>query len=252
MKTIIGSTGFVGKSLINQTYFNYKYNSKNINEISKIKHDLVVCAAAPGVKWYANKNPIEDKKKINLLIKNLKKITCNKFILISTVDVFHNPILVNEKSLISTDNLETYGYNRYKLEQFIKKFFKNFLIIRLPGLVGKKLKKNLIYDLKYKKNFSKIDSRNMYQFYSIRFLWKDITLCLHKKIKLIHFTSPPLKVSTIYKKIFKKNFLNHTKNKIVKYNMISNFSYLISKSNKKYQYGRNKIIKEIKLYIKGK
>ncbi len=141
MKTIIGSTGFVGKSLINQTYFNYKYNSKNINEISKIKHDLVVCAAAPGVKWYANKNPIEDKKKINLLIKNLKKITCNKFILISTVDVFHNPILVNEKSLISTDKLETYGYNRYKLEQFIKKFFKNFLIIRLPGLVGKKLKK---------------------------------------------------------------------------------------------------------------
>lgn len=60
---LIGYTGFVGKEIKNQKNFQKFYNSKNINKIKNNNFDLVVCAGAPGLKWYANKYPNDDKKK---------------------------------------------------------------------------------------------------------------------------------------------------------------------------------------------
>ena len=45
---------------------------------------------------------------------------------------------------INIDKLTTYGKNRLLLEQFVEKNYDNYLIVRLPALFGKGLKKNLL------------------------------------------------------------------------------------------------------------
>ena len=87
-KALIGFSGLIGKNLKDQTNFQYKFNTKNINSIQKQSFNIVVCAAAPGKMHIANQYPEEDKKKIQSLIKNLKKLKTDKFILISTIQVF--------------------------------------------------------------------------------------------------------------------------------------------------------------------
>ena len=66
--------------------------------------------------------------------------------MISTIDVFKKPSGVDENSVIETDGLHAYGYNRYLLECWVRENYPDALIIRLPGLFGKNIKKNFIYD----------------------------------------------------------------------------------------------------------
>lgn len=70
---LLGYTGFVGTTLLTQTNFNDLYNSSNIKSIEDKEYGLVVCAAAPAVKWKANQAPLEDLDNINSLIESLKK-----------------------------------------------------------------------------------------------------------------------------------------------------------------------------------
>lgn len=146
-KALIGFSGLIGKNLKDQTNFQYKFNTKNINSIQKKTFNIVVCAAAPGKMHIANQYPEEDKKKIQSLIKNLKKLKTDKFILISTIQVFEKLNNKNNEYSKKFNNSITYGKNRRMLEVFCKKHFKDFLIIRLPSVFGKHLKKNFIFDL---------------------------------------------------------------------------------------------------------
>ena len=146
-KALIGFSGLIGKNLKDQTNFQYKFNTKNINSIQKQTFNIVVCAAAPGKMHIANQYPEEDKRKIQSLIKNLKKLKTDKFILISTIQVFEKLNNKNNEYSKKYNNSITYGKNRRMLEVFCKKHFKDFLIIRLPSVFGKHLKKNFIFDL---------------------------------------------------------------------------------------------------------
>lgn len=147
MKGIIGYTGFVGSNLDNQIKFDEKYNSKNIDEIRGKEFDIVYCAGVSAVKWFANQNPEKDIAGINSLIENLKTIKTRIFVLISTIDIYPEFENINEDTLPNISKQDAYGKNRYYLENWVKNNFENYLIVRLPALFGKGLKKNFIYDL---------------------------------------------------------------------------------------------------------
>ena len=102
---LIGFSGFVGSTLLKQTQFSKLYRSTNIHEIENQEFDLVVCAGAPAQKWIANRDPCVDKSKIDKLINHLRTIKCKTFILISTVDVFKEPIGVDEFTPIDESGL---------------------------------------------------------------------------------------------------------------------------------------------------
>lgn len=146
-KGLIGYTGFVGNNLDSQIKFDEKYNSKNINEIKGKQFDIVYCAGVSAIKWFANQNPDKDMEGINSLIENLKAIKTKIFILISTIDIYTEFENINEDTLPNISKQDAYGKNRYYLENWVKNNFENYLIVRLPALFGKGLKKNFIYDL---------------------------------------------------------------------------------------------------------
>ncbi len=146
MNAIVGYTGFVGSNLYTPERFQAAYNSKNIEEAYGTKPDLLVYSGVRAEKFLANSDPEKDKKNIEQAEKNIQNIQPKKLVLISTIDVFRTPIGVDETSPIETENLHPYGANRYLLEQWVRTHYPDALIVRLPGLFGKNLKKNFIYD----------------------------------------------------------------------------------------------------------
>lgn len=146
MKALVGYTGFVGSNINASGNFDAVYNSKNIQESYGTNPDLLVYAGLRAEKYLANNFPEKDMQLIKEAEKNIEKINPKKLVLISTIDVFKNPNEVDENSVISMDGLQAYGYNRYQLELWVRKKYPDALIIRLPGLYGKNIKKNFIYD----------------------------------------------------------------------------------------------------------
>ncbi|MCQ2482086.1 MAG: sugar nucleotide-binding protein [Clostridia bacterium] len=149
MVSLVGYTGFVGSNILagGKNSIDYIYNSKNICEAYDTQPDILIYAGVRAEKFLANKNPEEDYKNILAAEENISKIAPKKLILISTVDVLNNPNGMDESSAIDTENLNAYGYNRYMLEIWAREHYNDALIIRLPALFGKGLKKNFLYDL---------------------------------------------------------------------------------------------------------
>ncbi|AGH82497.1 hypothetical protein PCNPT3_12805 [Psychromonas sp. CNPT3] len=247
---LIGYSGFVGTTLLKQINFDALYRSTNISDIQDKTYDTVVCAGAPAVKWIANKNPEQDKRSIDSLISYISTIKCNRFILISTVDVFKDPLFAVESTPVDTTGLHTYGLNRCKLEEFVKTHFDDYLIVRLPGLVGPGLKKNVIYDFLNNNNINAIDHRGVFQFYPMVNLWSDIKIAMHNRCKLIHLTSEPISVHEIANECFNIDFINELDNQVAKYDFRSTFSNLYN-SESAYQYSKKEIILAIRCYAQS-
>lgn len=145
-RALVGYTGFVGSNLNLAGKFDAVYNSKNIQDAFGTQPDILYYAGLRAEKFLANKMPEKDKALIDEAINNIQKIAPKKLVLISTIDVYKNPVDVDEDTKIDTDNLHPYGYNRYLLEQWVQQHMEDYLIVRLPGLFGKNIKKNFIYD----------------------------------------------------------------------------------------------------------
>ncbi|MCK4870216.1 MAG: NAD(P)-dependent oxidoreductase [Gammaproteobacteria bacterium] len=144
---LIGHSGFVGSNLNLQHKFDYLYNSENSHEMTSKHYDMVICAGMPGNMHFANNNPASDLQAIEKLLKSLKTIKTEHFILISTAAVYTQPAInIREDSLQLETNL-AYGRNRHYAENIVLEHFKKCLILRLPALFGTDLKKNFIYDM---------------------------------------------------------------------------------------------------------
>lgn len=247
---LIGFSGFVGTTLLKQTAFDSLYRSTNISDINGKSFDTVVCAGAPAQKWLANREPEADRQKIEGLIAHLKTIQCKTFILISTVDVFKSPIAVNEDSPVDETDLHAYGLNRRLLEKFVESHFNNYLIIRLPGLVGTGLHKNVIFDFLNKNNLHAIDSRAIFQFYPMFNLWFDIQTALEAGLKLVHLTAEPIRVADIAKKGFGLLFDHALENAPAVYDMQTRHAHVFGAVGH-YQYSARETIQAVRAYAQS-
>jgi dTDP-4-dehydrorhamnose reductase len=247
---LIGYTGFVGSTLLKQTPFEFLYRSTNIGEIEGKTYDTVVCAGAPAQKWIANKEPEADREKIEELITHLTKITCDSFVLISTVDVFKNPIGVDESTVVDEAGLHAYGLHRYLLEKFVKSHFPCHLIIRLPGLVGPGLRKNVIFDFLNHNNLHTIDSRGVFQFYPMVNLWFDIQIAMNARLSLLHLTAEPISVADISAQGFGKAFEQIQGNSPAIYDMRTRHAQIFGSSGH-YQYSRRETIQAVRAYAQS-
>jgi len=248
---LVGFSGFVGQTLLKQKAFNALYRSTNIDDIRGKAFDTIVCAGAPAQKWIANQDPEADRKKIDHLIDCLSAATCRSFILISTVDVFRNPISVTEDSPIDDVGLHAYGKNRRLLEKFVEEKFDNHLIVRLPGLVGPGLRKNVIYDLLNKNNLHAIESRGTFQFYSMVNLWFDIQKALEADLRLVHLTAEPVTVSEISLQGFGARFENHLSANPATYDMRTKHGAIYAQQGRDYTYTVRETIQAVRAFAQS-
>jgi nucleoside-diphosphate-sugar epimerase len=222
---LIGYTGFVGGNLLRQRSFDATFNSSNIEEISGRSFDLVVCAGARAEKWKANADPERDLDNIERLTRALEHVSARKLVVISTVDVFAQPIDVDEASPTPMTNLHAYGRNRRRLEQIAAGRF-DATIVRLPGLYGPGLKKNAIHDLLYQHEIAKIDSRGVFQFYDVMRLWSDITIAIDNELPLVHLPTAPVSIAEVARRAFDMDFTNEITPMPARYDVRTRYAQL--------------------------
>lgn len=148
MVALVGYTGFVGSNIYAKAGEEIKaiYNSKNIEQAYGTNPELLIYAGMRAEKYLANHAPERDMALVLEAEENIRRINPQRLVLISTIDVFKTPRGVDENTEIETEGLNAYGYNRYQLELWVRKNYPDALIIRLPGLFGRNIKKNFIYD----------------------------------------------------------------------------------------------------------
>lgn len=206
MNILVGYTGFVGSNIYENGKIDKVFNSKNIEEAYGLNPDLLIYSGLRAEKYLANNAPEKDMELIYQAEENIKKISPQKLVLISTIDVFKNPVGVDENSKIDCDGLHAYGLNRYRLECWVRENYADALIIRLPGLFGKNIKKNFIYDFinvipfmlkkdKFEELVQKdLQLQNFYElqengFYKCKKLQKTDKMMLREKFKNLGFTA---------------------------------------------------------------
>ncbi len=249
-KCLIGHTGFVGGNLDAQASFDARYNSANIHDIRDKQFDEVYCAGVSAVKWYANQHPEEDWQRIQLLLDQLRTVSTRRFIIISTVDVYDPPVRVNEDTPILLSALKPYGNHRRRVELFVEAHFPDHCIVRLPGLFGKGLKKNVIFDLLHNNQMENIHAEAVFQFYNLANIYRDIEIALKHNIRLINFATEPISVREMAAYAFDLNFTNIPHAAPPRYDMQTRYGSVYGHKGSPYILSKKEVLDQIRFFVR--
>jgi len=198
---LIGATGFVGGNLLRQVRFDDVYDSTNIESIRGRRYELVVCAGARADKWRINVEPERDRTELARLRAALGVVETARLLLVSTVDVYPEPAQVDETSSIDVDALEPYGRHRLELERWCESRF-DTLAVRLPGLFGPGLKKNVLFDLLHDHCVERVDPQGRFQFFDVRRLWDVAEIAWRAGLRRLNVTAEPVSAGDIAREVF--------------------------------------------------
>lgn len=250
-RALIGHTGFVGGNIARQTSFDCYFNSQNIDEVRGREFDLVVCAGVPAVKWWANQNPEEDWAVIERLIEIYSTIKAKRFVLISTVDVYPQPIGVNESTSVDEADIAPYGRHRLLLEKALEKYFNNLHIIRLPALFGPGLKKNALYDFLCFNQVEKINLASSFQWYPLTRIWTDIERVIESRLPVVNFAVEPMPTDVIQKRFFPDVTAGAAASPQAHYDMHSIYAERLGGLNQDYLMSKDEILAEMEAWLKS-
>lgn len=244
MNALIGHTGFVGSNLLAAHPFDSLYRSSDIDTIRGKSFDHLVCSGVQAMKWWANLHPEEDKAGINRLLGPLSEVKAERFTLISTIDVYPIPRDVDEDSVIERAGHHAYGLHRLEVEDWVKTHFPKVLILRLPGLFGPGIKKNVIYDLIHDNNLDKVHPGGVFQYYDLRRLADDIAKAWDLGIGLLNLSSEPLGTTGIRDRFFPGKKLGATGPAPASYDMRSQHAAAWGGTNG-YLYGKQQVMNDL-------
>ena len=247
---LIGYTGFVGSNIYRQAQFDEVYNSKNINDIMGKTLDLVVCVGVPAVKWWANQNPAEDLAIIESLAEIYKSVNAKRFVLISTVDVYPTPINVTEKTEIDLEAVCPYGKHRLLLEQSLQGCFEHFHVLRLPGLFGKGLKKNILFDMICGNILEKINLDSAFQWYPLSRIWHDIQIAVDADLPLVNFSVEPVSSRLIKETLFNRLDVGSDPLPVARYDMKTDYAHFFNSTKKDYLLSIDEVMAEMSNWLK--
>lgn len=246
---IIGHTGFVGQNLDSQYRFDSKFNSRNISEIRGQSYDVVVCSGVQAKKWWANQQPEADWDGIQSLLECLQTVQADYFVLISTVDVYPNPKAVDELTHIDPSINHTYGKNRYAVEEFVRARFQNSLVVRLPGLFGDGIKKNVVHDLLNQHELEKINPLGVFQYYYLKRLWVDIEKARSHRLSLINLATEAVSTKEILHSFFPKTVVGPESPFAANYDMRSRYADLWKSGKPGYLYSHEQVLRDLAEFI---
>ena len=220
---VVGN-GLIGKRLQKFVNATHVFGSKQLLDLPLHEYDTVYVAAPSGNRIWASQNPGFDQASTGLLIRNLITTRCNRMVLISTGDTQVKPD-------------SGYGKNRLELENAVRGRFKNHYIIRLPGLIGNDITKNILYDIKHKTEWvSKINGAIKQQWYPLDDLEYDIPKIINGDERIVNLGSEP---------ILNQNIVNQFSD-----TTDVNFESAVDYNLKPYKYTKEQIFEQISLYMR--
>ena len=240
------------KDHIKTNIFNNKFDAKNEKSLKLInKKDIVIILSNPGNIYFCEKNP----EKLNKFLNNLTSNFLSNLNKKTRIIFFSSDYVFSGKKNIYFDNSKTspinkYGAHKVYIENYIKKRFNNYLILRLPKIFSNDLKINSIISESY---LNRKKEQNLFYDHKCHFLniidFSKIFIKIFKK-KLIgtfnipskiylsrfEFISYFFKINNIDNKFLKKKSINdfnmfNIPKKIKIKTKLSTFKYLTKKQN---------------------
>ena len=257
---LIGYTGFVGSNILLKSDFEFKYNSKNINDIKNKKFDLLICSSIPADMQLANTNPEKDLSNIKELLNILSTVKANKAVLISTIAVYPQPVIYDENNndFISDSD---YGKNRKIAEDekdnivFSKRYYKFDLEKKRHVFDKNRAIEDKALDIIRKELFDInetslqfTNSKSTFQFYNLDNLYSDILKSIEYNIYMLNICSAPISARDLMKNIFNKEFISNDA-KLYNYNMKSIYSDKWE-NDKQYLYSEKNVYDDLVSFFK--
>ena len=240
MRILVGSTGFVGTNLQRFINFDYKYNSKNLDEISSAPDgcDLYL-SCLPATKWIINKNPGLDLENAISIFTKIKNKKYNNVFLFSTIDVYQDTELLADETIAPVFQSLGYGHNRYIFEDLITQNleYNSIKVLRLPGVYGPYLKKNILFDIKNSNNLDQININSYYQWYNINLIALDIETANYDDRTIFNLFPEPVSTRDIVERFCDKPI--GYEGKLMTYN------YQTNTTTKRYWHDSDTSLKEI-------
>lgn len=246
---LVGYSGFVGSNLRAQRPFDALIGSSNIREFASRRVRLAVVAAGDARKWYANQHPQEDEQHISRLSESLQAIECEQLVHFSTVDVYaarHG----DESGLNAGPATEPYGAHRLRLERELQSRFARVTTIRLPGLFGPGLKKNLIFDLMNGRSLAGFNPRSTFQWFDLAQVWSVAQAALEAGLDELNVTSVPIEVAELLDHLEVGAADTRQDAPLVNYDLRSRHADVWGGSNG-YLFSREETLRRIANYVNG-
>ena len=136
---IIGADGFIGKYLVQvfkSIHHVIKITRKDYDSYHRAKFDCIINANGNSRKFWANKHPEEDfKASVESVYNSTRDFRFSKYIYLSSRDAEQDKIQ------------SIYGYNKFIAEKIVKKYCRDYSIVRLPSVIGLDSKKGVVHDI---------------------------------------------------------------------------------------------------------
>lgn len=186
---VIGACGMLGSDLVELLSDSFKITgiSRDNYHLYKGKHfNVIVNANGNSKRYWANEHPLEDfVLSTESVYRSITDFNSDLYIYISSSDVYENhsdPRFTVERNPIDTNNLQPYGLHKYFSETLIRRYVKNYLILRSCLILGRNLKKGPFYDIKTH-NPLFITRTSRLQIITTSEIAKIIDMLIRKKVK---------------------------------------------------------------------
>ncbi len=195
--TLVGHTGFVGRNLADAFSFRNQFNSSNSAGLRALETGGIVCAGLYAEKWRANAEPEADLAHVRGVFDLVASSRAKAVLLISTVDIYDPPLERSEGEEPDPAATHPYGRHRQMFEQWMRERFPDTWILRLPGLFGPHLKKNLIFDMLQGKLIEKIHPEGQLQWVDIRRMAPTLARMDSAGIRLLNMVTEPVRTRDV-------------------------------------------------------
>jgi nucleoside-diphosphate-sugar epimerase len=202
VRGLIGHTGFVGGHLARQRAWDACYNRDNLDALRGRRFDLLVCAGLPSDRWQANANPAGDRSNMLALAAALATVRAERFVLVSTVDVYPVASDVDEATPIDAASSRAYGEHRLEFEGLARRSFDGCHVVRLPTVFGHGARRNPLADLVRRRDLDAVHPQARLQWYPVGRLADDLDRVVAHGLRLVNLCSEPLETSRIHRAFF--------------------------------------------------
>ena len=140
-----------------------------------------------------------------------------------------------------------YGRHRLMLEDTVRERF-DTTVVRLPGLFGPGLKKNIIYDLLHGNQVDRIAPDSQFQFYDLTGLTRDIDRVITNGIELVNLATEPVSVADVARYGFGLSFENPDAPLAASYDIRTKFDGPLGGRNG-YLQDRHEVLDRIRTFV---
>jgi nucleoside-diphosphate-sugar epimerase len=248
---IVGYTGFLGSALARDSGTRWLFNSANIADIRGRRFDVVINAAGSSLKWKANKEPEEDRRKLLALWEDLQTVEAQRFVHISTIDIMPRVPWDEETPATESGALQPYGRHRREFEEWVcARFSRKVLVVRMPHLFGTGLKKNFVFDLLHNPGSLHLtDARDLFCFYDTANAWTDIMAFCARGLAVVNVAVEPMSAADVAAHGFGLAFDNRTERGPALYDMRTKVDYR-GGATTGYMYTREETIQALRRFAK--